>query len=136
MKLPRNLCFSIGILAAASTAIVACDSAPSEVREWSPGDHDQAPSTLGTTNPRAPTSARPGAQIDLVQLAWEKNCTSCHGADGKTGSENRNVASYAAANKNDTIEQIIEGEGTMPAYGAQFSDQEIADLVAYTASLN
>jgi mono/diheme cytochrome c family protein len=83
MKLPRHLCLAIGLLAAASTAIVACDPAPNDVREWAPGDHDQAPSTPGTANPRAAASARPGAEIDLVQLAWEKNCTTCHGARGR-----------------------------------------------------
>jgi cytochrome c5 len=83
MKLPRNLCFSVGLLAAAALAIVGCDSAPGEVREWTPGDHDQAPSTPGVVNPRSPASARPGTEIDLVQLAWEKNCTLCHGARGR-----------------------------------------------------
>src|SRR5512133_2209632 len=125
MTLPRNLCFSLGILATASIASVACGSAPREVREWSPNDHDQAPSTLGTTNPRAPTSARPGAEIDLVQLAWEKNCTSCHGSrgrgDGPQGPMLR-AADLTRAEWQDRVtdaeiaETIRKGRNKMPAF--------------------
>ncbi|RYZ12867.1 MAG: cytochrome c [Myxococcaceae bacterium] len=106
--------------AALAAATMACSSDSTDAT-----DDDRVPAIAALTG-----AAASGSSL------YVSNCTSCHGADGKTGSENRNVASYAAANKNDTIEQIIEGEGTMPAYGAQFSDQEIADLVAYTASLN
>lgn len=125
MKLPRNLCFSVGILAAASMAIAACDPAPGDVREWSPNDHDQAPSTPGTANPRAATSARPGAEIDLVQLAWEKNCTTCHGArgrgDGPQGPMLR-AADLTRAEWQDRVsdaeiaETIRKGRNKMPAF--------------------
>lgn len=66
---------------------------------------------------------------------YDKTCTACHGADGKSGSEQRNVAADAASNKQGAIEQVLGGGGSMPAYADQFSDQEVADLVAYTASL-
>jgi cytochrome c oxidase cbb3-type subunit 3 len=81
MKLSRHLWCSAGLLAAAS--LVACDPAPSEVREWTPSDHDQPASTPGPSNPRTAATGRPGGEIDLVQLAWEKNCTTCHGARGR-----------------------------------------------------
>ena len=81
MKLSRHLWCPLGLVAIAS--IVACDPAPSDVREWTPADHDQPTSTPGAANPRSPATARPGAEIDLVQLAWEKNCTTCHGPRGR-----------------------------------------------------
>jgi mono/diheme cytochrome c family protein len=81
MKLSRHLWCSAGLLTAAS--IVACDPAPSDVREWAPSDHDQPASTQSPSTPRTTVSARPGAEIDLVQLAWEKNCTTCHGPRGR-----------------------------------------------------
>jgi Cytochrome C oxidase, cbb3-type, subunit III len=125
MKLPRNLCFSVGLLAVASLAIVACDPAPSDVREWSPGDHDQAPSTPGAANPRSPASARPGTEIDLVQLAWEKNCTTCHGSrgrgDGPQGPMLR-AADLTRAEWQDRVsdaeiaETIRKGRNKMPAF--------------------
>lgn len=83
MKLLTNLCFAAGLLTVASVALIACDPAPNDVREWAPSDHDQPPATPGAANPRAGTTARPGAEIDLVQLAWDKSCSTCHGARGR-----------------------------------------------------
>lgn len=104
--------------AGSMAATVACSSDDATT------DDDRVPAIAALTG-----SAASGSSLYVA------NCTSCHGTDGKSGSESRNVAAYAASNKNDTIEQILEGEGSMPAYGTQFSDQQIADLVAYTASL-
>lgn len=66
---------------------------------------------------------------------YEPTCTTCHGADGKSGSEKKNIAADAASNKSKAIEQVLSGGGSMPAYADQYTDQEIADIVAYTASL-
>lgn len=66
---------------------------------------------------------------------YDETCTSCHGSDGKSGSEKRNVAADAAGNKSGAIDQVLGGGGSMPAYADQFTDQQIADIVAYTASL-
>ena len=66
---------------------------------------------------------------------YDATCTACHGADGKSGSEKRNVASNSSSNKSGAVEQVLGGGGSMPAYADQFTDQEIADIVAYTASL-
>jgi cytochrome c oxidase cbb3-type subunit 3 len=125
MKLPTTLCFSVGLLVAATMAIVACDPAPSDVREWTPGDHDQAPTTQGTSNPRAGTSARPGAEIDLVQLAWDKSCSTCHGArgrgDGPQGPMLR-AADLGRAEWQDRVsdaeiaDTIRKGRNKMPAF--------------------
>jgi mono/diheme cytochrome c family protein len=125
MKLPKTRFFSIGLLAVASMAGLACDPAPSDVREWAPGDHDQAPSTPGTANPRAGTTARPGAEIDLVQLAWEKSCVTCHGArgrgDGPQGPMLR-AADLGRAEWQDRVsdaemaDTIRKGRNKMPAF--------------------
>lgn len=69
------------------------------------------------------------------KLLYEQTCTSCHGADGKSGSEKRNVAADAARDRTGAIDQVLAGGGSMPAYADQFTDQEVADIVAYTASL-
>jgi cytochrome c oxidase cbb3-type subunit 3 len=142
MKLPTNLCFSVGLLAVASLAMVACDPAPNDVREWSPGDHDQAVSTPGTANPRAGTSARPGAEIDLVQLAWEKSCATCHGArgrgDGPQGPMLR-AADLGRAEWQDRVtdaeiaETIRKGRNKMPAF--DLPPQVLQGLVVRIRSL-
>jgi cytochrome c oxidase cbb3-type subunit 3 len=65
-------------------ALMGCDSpASGEVREWTPDDHDQ-PSSSPAQAPQV--SARPGdAELDpsLIDLAWQKNCVSCHGPRGR-----------------------------------------------------
>ena len=83
MNPPRKLFCSVGVLTAVSLAICACDRAPTSVREWAPDDHDQPSPTPNAPNARGAGTARPGAEIDLVQLAWDKSCTSCHGARGR-----------------------------------------------------
>jgi len=69
--------------------LAACDPAPGDVREWAPADHDQpsaqnAPrgGAQASPKPRSRGSAQPG-EIDLVDLAWERNCTICHGQRGR-----------------------------------------------------
>ena len=125
MKLPMNLCFAVGLLTVASVALIACDPAPSDVREWAPTDHDQPPATPGTANPRAGTTARPGAEIDLVQLAWDKSCATCHGArgrgDGPQGPMMR-AADLGRADWQDRVtdaeiaDTIRKGRNKMPAF--------------------
>lgn len=63
------------------------------------------------------------------------NCTVCHGDDGKSGSEQRDIVSEAKNEKLDAIEQVLAGGGSMPAFGEQLSDQDIADLIGYVQSL-
>lgn len=66
--------------AAFAFAVAACDPAPSDVREWTPADHDQP------ARPGAQVSARPageGGDTGLVDLAWQRNCFTCHGPRGR-----------------------------------------------------
>jgi mono/diheme cytochrome c family protein len=67
----------------------------------------------------------------------DQGCTTCHGADGKgTSVTMENVAAAAVSEKEESIEQILNGGGLMTAYKDKLSDQQIADVVAYLASLN
>jgi cytochrome c oxidase cbb3-type subunit 3 len=59
----------------------ACDPAPGDVREWTPADHDQPSPGQG-----AQVAAKPGAEgpdPNLIELAWQRNCFTCHGARGQ-----------------------------------------------------
>lgn len=55
-----------------------------QVREWTPADHDQPAGAQAA--PTARRQAPPKATADtvnLVELAWAKNCATCHGKAGR-----------------------------------------------------
>lgn len=69
------------------------------------------------------------------QSVYSANCASCHGADGRTGSANRNIVQAATGNSNGAIGTILLGDGAMPAFDGTLTDQQIADVVAYVKTL-
>ncbi len=84
---------------------------------------------------RAATVAALTGDVTAGASVYAANCTNCHGANGKSGSTRKNVASDAAGDRTQAIKKVINGGGGMPVF-ASLSDQEIADVVAYLASLN
>jgi cytochrome c oxidase cbb3-type subunit 3 len=59
--------------------------ASGDVREWTPADHDQPAGAQAAPN-RRQGAKQPGKTPDassLVELAWSKNCASCHGPVGR-----------------------------------------------------
>lgn len=69
------------------------------------------------------------------QALYVSNCQSCHGANGRTGSANRNIVQAATSNTNGAIGTILLGDGAMPAFDNTLTDQQIADVVAYVKAL-
>ena len=137
MNLPQKLRWPVGLLAAASLAISACDPAPTSVRDWAPTDHDQPASAANSPNPRAAATARPGAEIDLVQLAWDKSCTTCHGAQGRGDGPQGPMLRAADLSRADwqnrvsdaeIAETISKGRNKMPAF--DLPPQVVQGLVA------
>ena len=119
-------------------ALAGCDSAPGDVREWTAADHDQ-PAT-GQNNAAAPRpkgSARAGSSdIDLVEIAWERNCTPCHGqrgrGDGPQGPMLRapdltRVDWQEKTSDQEMLQVIRNGRNKMPRF--DLPDQVLAGLV-------
>ncbi|MCB9671356.1 MAG: cytochrome c [Alphaproteobacteria bacterium] len=62
---------------------------------------------------------------------YSTNCATCHGADGTGGSGFPNLTVEVPEHTEEQVLTIvIDGEGTMPAFGT-LSDQNLADLMAY-----
>ncbi|MEP7049693.1 MAG: cytochrome c [Pseudomonadota bacterium] len=105
----------------------ACNETPADLREWRTSDHDH------TANPNADQvqvtdagSSEPGHGLDDVTIvAWQQNCTSCHGAlgrgDGPQGpmlhAANLSRSDWQAATSDEAIATTIrQGRGKMPAF--------------------
>jgi len=121
--------------------LAACDSKPSDVREWRAADHDH------TTEPEPTAAARGAARpspttrptvpgvSNLTLTAWKNECVSCHGpmgrGDGPMGAslEVPDLTSSTTRNRSDQeISAVIEaGRGKMP--GFDLPEQTRTELV-------
>lgn len=84
-------------------------------------------------------SARSATQL------YSKNCSSCHGRDGRarTLKAKRNHARNLSdsdwqerASDERIFNAIMNGKGKMPAYGKKLSEQEIDRLVTFVRGLS
>jgi mono/diheme cytochrome c family protein len=113
--------------AALSGMALGCDRAPADLREWKASDHDH------TSNPgaaqvevkqNAPSALAVYGIDEVTVVAWERNCASCHGAQGEgngpqgplTKARNLRDPAWQAAATDEGIAQVIRnGRGMMPA---------------------
>lgn len=63
---------------------------------------------------------------------YSTNCSGCHSEDG-SGGVGTNIQGWEFTEE--SVNAIIDGKGSMPAFGSFFTDQEIADLVAHVETL-
>jgi hypothetical protein len=113
--------------------LTACDRGPSEVREWTPDDHDQPGSAPGQV------TARPGSDgpdPTLIDLAWKRNCATCHGAIGRGDGPQGPMVRAPDLTRTDWQERISDdeiaavirkGKNKMPAF--DLPDQVVQGLV-------
>jgi mono/diheme cytochrome c family protein len=59
---------------------------------------------------------------------YADHCAECHGESGEGGTAGPIDHPHSDAS---TVRTILEGNATMPAFGDQLQDQDIADLNAY-----
>ena len=113
-------------LGALFCSALACDRAPSDLREWQKSDHDH------TQNPGAaqvevkPDAGSPLAVYgidEVTVVAWERSCATCHGSSGTgdgpqgaiTRARNLADATWQASATDESIAQTIRnGRGMMP----------------------
>jgi hypothetical protein len=124
-------------------ALLACDQAPSAdgLPEWKPGDHHSADDTLGgQTGQTAQVPKERSAKGDvsgLVELAWQQQCTQCHGpfgrGDGQMGAmlHARDLSDpdwQSKVSDADIAAGIKNGKNKMPKY--DLPDAVVQGLVA------
>jgi len=137
-NIPR-LCRIAALLALPSLA--ACDPAPSDVREWTPADHDQ-PAGAQNAPARPRGSARPAgsSDVDLVELAWDRACTPCHGPRGRGDGPQGPMLRAPDLTRSDwqdrvsdesMLETIRNGRNKMPKFKGKLTQEEIDDLAKF-----
>lgn len=135
----RSRLFRITASLACALALAACGRSSGEVRDWQPADHDQPAGQQGQVAAR-PNSSSSQAESDksLVELAWMKNCASCHGMQGRgDGPQGAMVrapdltrAEWQSQVTDEQISEVIrKGRNRMPAFEA-LPPQVVTGLVA------
>jgi cytochrome c oxidase cbb3-type subunit 3 len=119
----RNHPLVLAFVLAGAAGAMSCQNR-TDVREWTPGDHDQPAGTPQGQGPRQ----KPSPQQDdgnLVDIAWSRNCAPCHGArgagDGPQGAMMRapdlTRADWQDKVTDDEIAQVIKnGRNKMPKF--------------------
>jgi mono/diheme cytochrome c family protein len=109
--------------------LAACGRSSGEVRDWQASDHDQPAGQQQGQVAARPNSSSSQAESDksLVELAWMKNCASCHGmagrGDGPQGPMVRapdlTRAEWQSQVTDEQIAEVIrKGRNRMPAFEA------------------
>jgi mono/diheme cytochrome c family protein len=123
----------------------ACNNTPADLRPWKAADHDH------TTNPNAEqvqvtdagSEATKMGFDDVTIVAWQQNCTSCHGSlgrgDGPQGqllhAADLSRPEWQASVTDEAIAATIRGgRGRMPSFN--LPDATITRLVALIRMLN
>lgn len=69
------------------------------------------------------------------QALFAQNCAICHGADGKLGVNGARDLTKSNLNATGRTYMVVNGLGAMPAFKGQLTDEQIAQVVAYSLTL-
>jgi len=142
--MPRRISsYAVGL--GCALLALACNETPADLRQWRTSDHDH------TVNPNADQvqvtdagSSEPGHGLDDVTIvAWQQNCTNCHGplgrGDGPQGqllhASDLSRSDWQATVTDEAIASTIrQGRGRMPAFN--LPEATILRLVALIRMLD
>jgi cytochrome c oxidase cbb3-type subunit 3 len=134
------------LLAALAFTQLACNDTPADLRPWRASDHDHTANPnadqVQVTDAGSAEAANHGLD-DVTIVAWQQNCTSCHGALGRGDGPQGQLLHAADLSRPDwqatvTDEAIAStirsGRGKMPAFN--LPDATIGRLVALIRMLD
>jgi len=104
---------------------------------YHPAAPDQLPPLDSELRKAEPLTKEPVAEGPLTGIAargagiFEHNCQACHGAGAVGGMGPKLVKHPILKHEESFWETIIHGRGSMPAWGAVLSHQDIADIYAW-----
>jgi hypothetical protein len=124
---------------ALALALAGCDSKPSDLREWSAGDHfheaKPSPQAQATQSTGEARNTMPGLD-DVAVATWSRKCMSCHGQVGRGDTPQgqalkaRDLSDpewHKTVTDDQLFASIKNGRGLMPP--SQLPDSTITSLV-------
>jgi mono/diheme cytochrome c family protein len=95
-------------------------------------DDDDGGGGGGDADVAAVVAAVPTADVAAGESVFSSNCSSCHGDDGGggIGPDLQEVADRLTVEQQADV--VVNGRGTMPAWGGELSPDEIAQVIRYT----
>jgi mono/diheme cytochrome c family protein len=103
---------------------LACSKPAPERREWSLADHDNRGGVTTRKQQEASGHGRPTDDSALVEVTWERQCSSCHGERGRgdgpmspmvQAKDLSDPAWQASVTDAAIAETVLKGKGRMPA---------------------
>lgn len=88
-----------------------------------------------------PNAAKPAAPVFSAKAFYDKNCASCHGADGTGGEGALNIPNFKDAKwqQRRTDQQItdviVKGKGTMPPWKDKLDEAQLKAMTGYVRQL-
>jgi len=104
---------------------------------YHPGAPDHLPPLDSELRKAEPLTQEPVAEGPLTGVAtrgagvFEHNCQACHGAGAVGGMGPKLVKNPILKHEESFWETMVHGRGSMPAWGAVLSHQDIADIYAW-----
>ena len=106
----------------------------------------ETPETDAAETGDSTLSTSTAAQNDIVaslnetalanaEKIYVQQCATCHGEDGQKGLSGAANLTKSTLSLNDRKQIIAEGQGLMPGFKEQLSEQELDELAAYTMTL-
>ncbi|SDX83740.1 cytochrome c6 [Hymenobacter psychrophilus] len=129
LRMPRLFRFATPLWA--SVLLYGCTSAP------------EAPATpplppippVEAVTEGAVAAGAEAAVLAAGQALFAQNCALCHGANGKRGLNGAHDLTKSNLNATGRTYMVVNGLGQMPAFKGQLSDEQIAQVVAYSLTL-
>ena len=75
------------------------------------------------------------AALAAGEALFAQNCALCHGANGKLGLNGAHDLTKSNLNAAGRTYMVVNGLGKMPAFKGQLTDEQIAQVVAYSLTL-
>jgi cytochrome c oxidase cbb3-type subunit 3 len=120
-----------------AVALAACAPDPGPVREWTPADHDQADSKANGAQVQQKAESAEDDTKSLVELAWRKNCATCHGPNGRGDGPQGPMVKAPDLTSAELLQKLSDddiagtirgGKGRMPSF-ANLPDRVVTGLV-------